>query len=380
MTHETSTSGVTTDSQLGDPGSNPGQAPTPSSSMLMAQIAKVTTIVQFITDYDRHVNKGETVETLDKHRSDLERVPSVTVEDCKRVCAWTGIKWSREMECGKHSSPYRVDEPEDIVEWAERLVLTKFNKHEATEGRVKRKRADDEQCGRRYQRDRDKRRKFKGRSLSPGVDHQDSDFLTSSEAEDINSSDSQGEESDDGDDDYEGVARYDTDDLELYEDADPDDAATHGCSSRDASGRFTNLGLRRRDARHITLRASHAGDTRNRKIIEQLQEFDMQIELISTRLDDIVSTAADLTDHISGMQKYIRKLERHVIKATRPTERDTERDMPRQKLKARVLTPDELQQKMNRKRVTKCTLCKGIGHNSRTCKYRVSAKNDTDSD
>ena len=105
---------------------------------------------------------------------------------------------------------------------------------------MKRRRADDEQCGRRYQRDRILRRKFKGRSWSPGVDHQDSDFLTSeseqdSDAEDINSSDSQGEESDDEDDDYEGVARYDTDDLELYEDADPDDAATHGCSSRDAS-------------------------------------------------------------------------------------------------------------------------------------------------
>lgn len=166
-TKATSASGVTTDPKPGESGSNPGQAPTPSSSMLMAQIAKVTTIVQFITDYDRRVNKGETVDTLDKHRHDLERIPSVTVEDCKRVCAWTGIKWSRDMECGVHSSPYRVHEPEDIVEWAERLVRTKFNKHEATEGRVKRKRADDE-------RDRDKRRKFKfkGRSLSPGVDHQ----------------------------------------------------------------------------------------------------------------------------------------------------------------------------------------------------------------
>ena len=75
------------------------------------------------------------------------------------------------------------------------------DEHEATEGRVKRRRADDEQCGRRYQRDRILRRKFKGRSWSPGVDHQDSDFLTSeseqdSDAEDINSSDGQGEESD----------------------------------------------------------------------------------------------------------------------------------------------------------------------------------------
>ena len=35
----------------------------------------------------------------------------------------------------------------------------------------------------------------------------------------------------------------------------------------------------------------------------------MQIELISTRLDDVVTCAADLTNHISGMQKYICKLE-----------------------------------------------------------------------
>ena len=103
----------------------------------------------------------------------------------------------------------------------------------------------------------------------------------------------------------------------------------------------------------------------------------MQIELISTRLDDIVNTAADLTDHISGMQKYIRKLERHVIKATKATVRPRHR----QKLVARVLPHHEdLQQKMNRKRVTKCTICKGTGHNSRTCKYRLSGGNDTDSD
>ena len=103
----------------------------------------------------------------------------------------------------------------------------------------------------------------------------------------------------------------------------------------------------------------------------------MQIELISTRLDDIVTWAADLTNHISGMQKCIHKLERRVIKSTQPTERDR----PRQKLSARVLPHHEdLQQKMNRKRVTKCTLCKGIGHNSRTCKYRVSAKDGTESD
>ena len=377
MEQATSASGVTTDPQLGDPGSNLGQASNPSSSTLMAQIAKVTTIVQFITDYDRHVNKGETVDTLDKHRHDLERVPSVTVEDCKRVCAWTGIPWSRDMECGVHTSPYRVDEPEDIVEWAERLVCTQFNNRETARRYTKRRRDDKDRHDQRGHRDRDKRRKQ--RCWSPGVDHEDSEREQDSDSEDINSSDEYSNQSDDDDDDYEGVTAYDTDEMELYEDADSDDSKFRGSSSRDASRGFSKLSLRRRDARRISLHASHVGDTRNRKIIEQLQEFDMQIELISTRLDDIVTCAADLTNHINGMQTYIRKLERHVIKATKAA-KPTERDRPRQKLVARVLASDELQQEMNRKRVTKCTICKGIGHNSRTCKYRVSDRDGTESD